>query len=114
MFQNKKILVTKIPIEYSSCLIMGICTGYEDSLGIVVLLIGTWTVLGICIRDSINTYIPGSIFSVSYVQYSELGYGGSCSTGVVHLITGQQVDPASGAWFVPKFISLAHVVPGPV
>ena len=28
--------------------------------------------------------------------------------------TGQVIDPAPGAWFMPKFISLAQVIPGPV
>ena len=27
---------------------------------------------------------------------------------------GQAINPASGAWFVPKFTSLAQIVPSPV
>ena len=33
---------------------------------------------------------------------------------MVQWSTGRAINPAPGAWFITKFISLAQVVPGPV
>ena len=46
----------------------------------------------------------------------DLGRGRGGYSGIVlaYWSTGQAINPAPGALFITKFISLAQVVPGPV
>ena len=52
----------------------------------------------------------------AYIEdYSHyVGVAAAQGHGPDYSLTGRVIDPAPGAWFIPKFISLAQVVPGPI
>ena len=58
-----------------------------------------------------NSDIMALILTKMVLYYFDWGIRG---TVTAHWTAGEQVDPALGAWFITKFISLAQVDPGPV